>query len=62
MVKTIGGYKGILGESKFREIIISDDNELGFLLGIGSQTTNSVVELRKGFLCEISRIRVSSNR
>ena len=32
-----GGYKIIFGESKFREIINSEDNELGFLLGIGPQ-------------------------
>ena len=43
------GDKDIFGESKFRGIISSDDNGLGFLLGIGSQTPNSVVEASKGF-------------
>ena len=56
-VKTMGEYKGILGESKFREIINVEDNGLGFLLGIGNQTPISVVEISKAFLCEIWRIR-----
>ena len=59
-VKTMGEYKGILRESKFREIINSEDNELGFVLGIGSQTPNSVLEVSKAFLCEICRIWVLS--
>ena len=33
-VKTVGDNKGILGKSKCREIINSDDNGLRFLLGI----------------------------
>ena len=53
----MGEYKGILGESKFREIINVEDNGLGFLLGIGNQTPISVVEISKAFLCEIWRIR-----
>ena len=56
-VKTMGEYKGILGESKFREIINVEDNGLGFLLGIGNQTPISVVEISKAFLCEIWRKR-----
>ena len=59
-VKTMGKYKGILGESYFREIINMEDNGLGFMLGIGSQTLKSVVEVSKAFLCKICRIRVLS--
>ena len=61
-VKTMGGCMGILGESKFREIINSEDNGLGFFLGIGSQTPNSVVEVSKAFLCKIRSIRVLQNQ
>ena len=58
----MGEYKGILGESKFREIINFEDNGLGFLVGIGSQIPNSVVEVSKTFLCETLRIRVLYNQ
>ena len=55
----ISKYKGILGESRFREIIDSevDENGLGFLLGIGNETPNSVVDVSKKLLCQIWTIR-----
>ena len=49
----ISKYKGILGESKFREVINLDDNGLGFLLEIGNKTPDWVVEISKYFLCQI---------
>ena len=57
-VETIGEYKGILIESKPREIINSENNGLGFLLRLGSQNQNLVVDVSKPFLYEIWKIRV----
>ena len=52
----ISKYKGILGESKFREVINLDDNGLGFLPGIGNETPDLVAEISKSFLCQIRAI------
>ena len=49
----ISKYKGILGDNKFREIINLDDNGIGFLLGIGKETPDLVVEISKSFLSQI---------
>ena len=55
---TISKYKGILGGIKCREVINLDDNVIGFLLGIGKETPNLVVEISKSFLCQIWAIRL----
>ena len=53
----ISKYKGILGDNKFREIINLDDNGIGFLLGIGKEIPDLVVEISKSFLSQIWAIR-----
>ena len=56
------GYQGIdlLGENEFKEIISSNDNRLGFFLGLvegGGRRSLQVIELTKIFLSKIWGIR-----
>ena len=50
-------FKDLLGENEFREIISSDDNGLGFFLGLVEGGSLQVLELTKAFLTKIWGIR-----
>ena len=58
----ISKYNGILGESKFIDIINLDDNGSGFSLGIGNEIPDFVVEISKSFLCQIWEMRDTSGQ
>ena len=53
----IRDFIDILGENKFREIISSDDNGLGFFLGLVQGGSLQVIEVTKIYLSKIWAIR-----
>ena len=46
-------YKETLGNERFNEVIYSNDNGLGFFLGLDENSSVQIIEITKIFLVDI---------